>query len=32
MTLETQVLAWDRHEICDGVKPINGIPSLPSCW
>jgi hypothetical protein len=27
MTLEIQVLDWDRHKKCDGVKPVNGIPT-----
>jgi hypothetical protein len=26
MTLEIQVLAWDRHTNDCGVKPDNGIP------
>jgi hypothetical protein len=25
MTLEIQVLAWDRHKKCGGVKPANVI-------
>ena len=25
MTLEIQVLAWDRHKKCGGVEPINEI-------
>ena len=25
-----QVLAWDRHKKNGGVKPVNGIPTIPS--
>jgi hypothetical protein len=27
ISLETQVLGWDTQN-CDGVKPVNGIPTL----
>jgi hypothetical protein len=26
MTLEIQVMAWDRHK--NGIEPVNGIPTL----
>jgi hypothetical protein len=31
ITLEIQVLAWDRQNSVAGFKPVNGIPTLPSC-
>jgi hypothetical protein len=30
MTLEIQILAWQRHNKWDRVKQVNGIPTLPS--
>jgi hypothetical protein len=30
MTLEIQVLDWDRHKKYDGGKRVNGIPTLLS--
>ena len=32
MTLEIQVLAWNRHNKCGGANPVNGISTLPSWW
>jgi hypothetical protein len=28
MKLKIQVLAWDRHKKCGGVKLVNEIPTL----
>jgi hypothetical protein len=28
MMLEIQVLAWNRHKKCGGIKLVNGIPTL----
>jgi hypothetical protein len=30
MTLEIQVLVWDRHTCCR-IKPVNEIPTLLPC-
>jgi hypothetical protein len=32
MVLEIQVLAWDRHKKCGGIKPVNGIPTPVDNW
>jgi hypothetical protein len=34
LKLDIQVLTWNRHKKCGGVKPVNGklAPSPPSYW
>jgi hypothetical protein len=29
MLLEIQVLLWDMHKKCGGIKPVYEIPTLP---